>query len=178
MRNLDAVLEGAGGKLAYYLVLARDYDRYTGASGLNSISLMCIIFALFFAKQALRGGPGSGVNKDAVEYYYFAMTLSIATGILILFSGIVAVIGDRVWQLVLPLLMLYTSLCRKLSYPKSQRTAFFDLSSRVDLYYFTNLAVNILLFYYVVIGLFIRFPLSNFFSLLVGVEELTPLEAF
>ena len=178
MRNLDAILEGAGGKLAYYLVLAREYDRYTGASGFNSISLLCIIFALFFARQALRDNPDSGVRKDVAEYYYFAMTLSITTGILIMFSGVVAVIGDRIWQLVLPLLMLYTSLCKKLSYPHNRGRAFFDLSSRADLYFFTNLIVNVLLFYYVVIGLFIRFPLSNFFSWILGVEELTPLEVF
>lgn len=150
-----------GGKLHDYYIQSNDFGLYTGASGLNMASFICL---LFFVKFATLHRAFSIGNKKLIDGNFHAVLGCLISGVcasMLLFSGPFAIVADRIWQMVLlPLLMLE-------SY--GNRTAGNSIGGKV----FNYIIVSSLLFY-VVGNLMFRYPQSNFFVPLVPMVELIP----
>ena len=176
-KNLESILEAVGGKLAEYLVQARDFDMYIGASGLNASSSLSILLAISFLHIVMKP-DFLDKNQPAQFTAYFALASSIAIGSLILFSGIFSIIGDRIWQLGMPILLLMLHFLTN-TYNRNEKLEKLPFLDRpLTLPGVNNLLINIVLFYYVVIGLLFRYPQSNFFSWITGPSTLIPPNAY
>ncbi len=150
-----------GGKLYDYYVQSHDFGLYTGASGLNMASFICLLFFLKFATLHRAFVIG---NKKLIHGEFHAVLGCLISGVcasMLLFSGPFAIVADRIWQMVLlPLLMLE-------SY--GNRTAGNSVSGKI----FNYIIVSSLLVY-VIGNLMFRYPQSNFFVPLVPMVELIP----
>lgn len=161
--NLEFVFEVVGGKLSEYLIQAKEFDLYTGASGLNASSFLCFLFAVYFWNLIFLSNVN--LKEKTLLSFYYAEVISISFGVLILFSGFLSILGDRFFQMGLPVLLAL------IGFSQGKGGRFLLSGWFVNIF---NFSVNFLLFYYVVIGLLFRYPLTNFFSWITGVIEFTP----
>lgn len=159
--TLPFIGQFVGGKLHDYYIQSHEFGLYTGASGLNMASFICLLFFVKFATLHRAFGIG---NKKLITGEFHAVLGCLISGVcasMLLFSGPFAIVADRIWQMVLlPLLMLE-------SY--GNRTADNSISGKI----FNYIIVSFLLFY-VVGNLMFRYPQSNFFVPIVPMVELTP----
>lgn len=162
--NLEFIFEVVGGKLSEYLIQAKDFDLYTGASGLNASSFLCFLFAVYFWGGIFR--LKSDFRKEILVSAYYAELLSVSVGVLILFSGFLSVVGDRIFQLGFPVLLALLGF-----FQKNTNNNYKLIGWRFGVF---NLSVDFLLFYYVIIGLLFRYPQTNFFSWITGTIEFIP----
>jgi hypothetical protein len=148
-----------GGKIYEYYIQSTEFGLYTGASGLNFSSLICI---MFFIKFTLFLKAISEKNKNATMQRKIATIGCLISGVcasILLFSGPFAIVGDRVWQMALmPLLILEARI-------GSIKGIYFPI---------INYASSVLIGIYVFINLLLRYPQSNFFGPLLPVVELIP----
>lgn len=164
--NLELIFDAVGGKLSDYIIQAKEFDLYTGASGLNASSILCFLFAVYFWGLIFRSNVN--LREKTLLSFYYAEMISVSVGILILFSGFLSVLGDRLFQIALPVLLAL------LGFYQGGGNKFLLSGWRINIF---NFSVNSLLFYYVVIGLLFRYPLTNFFSWITGEIEFSPLLA-
>lgn len=173
--NLEKIAPLIGGKVEEYVILTESFDLYSGASGINASSVMAIFFVIFFLLLI-------SISREAFGDTKYLTTASIGlmfaygAGSLVLFSGMLAVIGDRIWQLALPiaLAIMYSGYFGlKNDFKKSgdvdsllvYRTRFIALK-------ISGIAVFCLLNYLILINICIRYPQTNFFSFVMGEIEL------
>lgn len=176
VNNFSSFLSLYDGKIGEYYNQAEVYGFNSGASGLNLSSLMCLLFGLFFIDLYIKVKNNKNVNKfkkNVITAITFGIFCSALNFVLIAFSGIFAVLGDRVWQLSLPLFILISA---HIGSRFIDSNTFFVISSKSNfIRVLVDSAINVILFYYVVINLLIRYPLSNVFSWLTGIHKLVPI---
>lgn len=174
--NLTIIASLIGGKIAEYVILAEEFDLYTGASGLNVVSLMCITFALTFVGYML--APAKDARPISRPSLHVGLLLAYGTGALVLFSGALSIIGDRIWQMALPIIWALISNARS-QWPETIfRLPFFNLRSASGrggvLISLGSVFLVGLLSFYIVVNLVFRYPQTNFFSSIVGKIDLIP----
>lgn len=172
--NLTIIASLIGGKIAEYVILADEFDLYTGASGLNIVSLMCITFVLTFVGYML--APAMDARKTNRPSLHVGVLLAYGTGALVLFSGALSIIGDRIWQMALPIIWTLVSNARSQWTGSILQLPFFNLRSAsgrggVLISVGSVLLVGLLSFY-IVANLVFRYPQTNFFSSFVGKIDL------
>lgn len=178
--NLSHIASVAGGKLEEYARFAERFDVYTGASGLNVTSAMCALFAMFFASHLILQRGERREGSQHVEHAT-GFVLSYFVGLLILFSGLLAIIGDRIWQLALPVLLAF--MCRQRGVDPLQSWA--NLISQNLLAQRGLLRViaagarsgiYVCMTIYIIGNLLIRYPHTNFFNFILDDVVLVPPE--
>lgn len=156
--SLPLIGELAGGKLYEYYIQSTEFGLYTGASGLNFSSIICLIFFIKFA-WIVNDKNFYNNTADERKIATIGCLISGVCASLLIFSGPFAIIGDRIWQMAfMPLLLLES----KIGYIK-------NIFNRV-----INYVGFIIIGVYVFINLLIRYPQSNFFAPLLPVVDLIP----
>jgi hypothetical protein len=172
--NLMSFASLFSGKIADYVVLADEFDLYTGASGLNLASLMCITFGLTLVGYMLaRPDHERLASRPSL---HVGLLLAYGAGALVLLSGALSIIGDRVWQLAFPIIWALVSQAHSTWPHSTLKLPFFDLRSSAGrggvLISAGWLLLVGLLSFYIVVNILFRYPQSNFFSSIVGKKEL------
>lgn len=156
--SLPLVSDLVGGKLHEYYIQSTQYNWYTGASGLNFSSVICLIFFIKFAWVV------NEINfyKNTAAQRKMAIIGCLISGVcasIILFSGPFAIVGDRIWQMAfIPLLLLELQIGHV-------KNVFYRVINQVG---FAFIGI------YVFINLLIRYPQSNFFAPLLPAVDLVP----
>jgi len=180
--KLMTIAQLFGGKIAEYVYIAERYDLYSGASGINVSSVSAILLFVFFATEIGRDSAASDGNS--IERYSFGartgLVLSYGAANLILFSGILSVIGDRIWQLILPtVICLMCIIYTASSWPQSV----FGIWARVAknpgrhggiVATWSPVIIFTIVGTYIVVNLLFRYPQSNFFDFIFDRIELIP----
>lgn len=134
-----------GGKLQDYYIQAAYYNTYTGASGLNIVSLIFLISCFVFYRNYKYDKSFETVEDLMMmqRANILGILLSSVVFVLIYFGGIYAVIGDRISQMAIFMIifLLYRGRIKAGNYG----------------------ILLIALAYYAFVNLLLRYPQSNFF---------------
>lgn len=159
--NIGTIFIMLGGKLKNYYVQALEYGLYTGASGLNSatVLLLALVFWLLYVKKSI-------VRHD--DYIFLYVTTGLA--LLGLFSGILSVVFDRLFHFYIVMLPMFLS-----RYMDESKLYFGDfflvlMKGRLGVSNTTLMFVNLMLLYYAFIITLCLYPQSNVFYYVSGLN--------
>jgi len=151
--NLRWLFIFVGGKLGDYVEQADINGLYTGASGFNSVSLLCGILIIRLMLSLAYGTlflNSIRPSDNRLLFFYMAVVLIISF-ILVLAGGVLSIVGDRLWHMAFcALLPLY-----------SGRQIFVNSLGSYDL---LVIPIFLLVVYYGIFSTVFLYPQSNFFS--------------
>ena len=147
---INPLAEIIGGKLGEYAFLANEHDMYQGSSGLKLTSLISLLILAHSISCYRLQVNNNEISARLKTYSTFYVLLSGFVTLLVLFGGALSIVGDRLWQSSIIILIQTYGLTKK-QYSR-------NLSS-----YSINLCTFIIVFIFVISNPIFRYPQTNLF---------------